>query len=255
MKILIIEDEDVAVRGLKKKLKNSRFDIQVVAVLASVEESIKWLSNDGDIDLIFMDIHLKDGDCFLIFERIEVYLPIIFCTAYEEYTIKAFQVNSIDYLLKPFTQEAIDNSISKYKKLHYQNKNKSKDNSNLINILKSNAFALKESRTRFLIKVGNKYHFLNIDDIAYIYIEHKVVYAVTLTDKTLPLDYSMEDLEQILPTNYFFRINRQLIISTRSIELMINDYGRITMKLTPNFQKDVYVSQRRVERFKEWLDS
>lgn len=254
MKVLVVEDETVAARGLINKLQKSSPGIEIVAHTDSVQETVKWLTEHQDkIDLIFLDIHLKDGSCFEIFERLTLKIPIIFCTAYEEYALRAFEVNSLSYLLKPFSQEDIDKALEKYRDIYTDSRLRNISYSNLLTAL-NEQLGNHQYRSRFLVKVGKKFYYINANEISYITIENKVVYAKTVNGKISPLNHTIEELEKMLSPNQFFRINRQQMVSIDGIADFFNDYGRLTIRLQHYPDKMVYVSRKRVEQFKAWLN-
>lgn len=253
MRVLIVEDETVAARGLITKLQKSDHNIEVVAQTDSVKETVQWLrEHQTNVDLVFLDIHLKDGSCFEIFEQLRIKLPVIFCTAYEEYALRAFEVNSLYYLLKPFSQEDIDKALGKYREIYTDVRLKNISYSDLLSALGDSPN--HQYRSRFLVKVGKKYYYINVDEISYITIENKIVYAKTTSAKISPLNHTIEELEKMLPPNQFFRINRQQIVAIKGVADFFNDYGRLTVQLKHYPDKKVYVSRKRVEQFKAWLN-
>ena len=247
MEILIIEDEEPAVQKLTRQLKSIDSNIKILDVLVSIEESVKWLKSHTAPDLIFMDIHLSDGASFEIFNEAEVNSPIIFTTAYDQYAVQAFKVNSIDYLLKPITQEDLVKSLNKYKNL---NKQAIPDYSVLLKSLSKE----KEYQKRLLVKYGATIKTLNVDDASYFYTEYKVVYVTTKDKNRFPVDYNLDQLQQLLSPDKFFRINRQFIINIDAIEKMVAfSKSRVKVMLKPPIDKDTIVSTERSSDFKKWL--
>lgn len=247
MKILIIEDEEPAAQKLTRQLKTIDSDIQILDVLVSIDESVKWLKTHTAPDLIFLDIHLSDGSSFEIFNEAEVNSPIIFTTAYDQYAVQAFKVNSIDYLLKPITQEDLVKSLNKYRNL---NKQAIPDYSTFIKSLSKE----KEYQKRLLVKYGATIKTLNVDDAAYFNTEDKVVYVTTKDKSHFPVDYNLDQLQQLLSPDKFFRINRQFIINIDAIEKMVAySKSRVKVMLKPPTDKDTIVSTERSSDFKKWL--
>ena len=247
MKVLIIEDEEPAAQKLSRQLKSIEPDIEIVDTLVSIEESVSWLKKHTAPDLIFMDIHLSDGSSFEIFKEVKIDAPIIFTTAYDQYAVQAFKVNSIDYLLKPITKEDLVQSLNKFKN---SPKKAAPDYSDLVKSLSKG----KEYQKRLLIKFGSTIKTLNIDDAAYFYTEDKIIYVCTKDNNQFPVDYTLDQLQQLLSPEQFFRINRQFIINIDSIEKMVSySKSRVKVKLIPPIDKDTIVSTERSADFKKWL--
>ncbi|WP_288206686.1 LytTR family DNA-binding domain-containing protein [uncultured Parabacteroides sp.] len=251
MKALIIEDEKAAVRNLKALLAEEAPDIEVIAVLDSIAESLDWFSDNRMPELIFLDIHLADGSSFEIFEHVDITCPIIFTTAYDEYALRAFKVNSIDYLLKPIGQSDIRKSIGKLKQLKSDPVVKELDYSNLINILKQQ----DKYKTHFLVPVkGDKLLPLSVDMILFFYIHEGNVKAVVTDGKEYTFTQTLDELSDCLNPDLFFRINRQYLISRKAvqdIDLWFN--GRLSVNLKVPVEEKILVSKVRVSEFKEWF--
>nr|WP_129733226.1 LytTR family DNA-binding domain-containing protein [Parabacteroides goldsteinii] len=251
MKALIIEDEKAAVRNLKALLAEEAPDIEVIAVLDSIAESLDWFSDNRMPELIFLDIHLADGSSFEIFEHVDITCPIIFTTAYDEYALRAFKVNSIDYLLKPIGQSDIRKSIGKLKQLKSDSVVKELDYSNLINILKQQ----DKYKTHFLVPVkGDKLLPLSVDMILFFYIHEGNVKAVVTDGKEYTFTQTLDELSDCLNPDLFFRINRQYLISRKAvqdIDLWFN--GRLSVNLKVPVEEKILVSKVRVSEFKEWF--
>lgn len=248
IKVWIIEDETAAARRLTKLLKEVSPDVEVVQHLDSVSSTLEHIREQILPDLIFLDIHLADGPCFEIFRHQEIYTPIIFTTAYDKYAVQAFEVNAIDYLLKPIKTEALHRAIHKYRIL-----DKKPDNAIDYRAL---AEAMKEERAgyRFLLKVGQRIRLVEMKDVAYFFTEDKITFLVTWTDSRLPLDLSLEKLEEIVDPRDFFRINRQYIIHFRSIkDMFAYSKSRVRLELEPLTPQDLIVSTDRSPHFKQWL--
>lgn len=250
MDILIIEDEAYASERLKEMISEVIQDAEVIASLTSVKESIQWLSKNK-ADLIFLDIQLSDGLSFEIFEYLEINTPVIFTTAYDQYAIKAFELNSIDYLLKPIKKEELRRSFDKLSDIQsiYE-----PEISSVINSLSLNN---KEFKSRFLIKVGEQLRSITTSEIAYFYAMDKAIYLRTFEGKKYSLEQSLDDLESKLDPNMFFRINRAYIVNINSIEAMHAwSRSRVKLELIPGSkQDDTVVSINRTPEFKKWLDS
>ncbi|WP_299820185.1 LytTR family DNA-binding domain-containing protein [uncultured Pontibacter sp.] len=253
MKVAIIEDESLAAKRLASLLIKCDNSITVEAVLPSVKESVKWLSTHPQPDLLFMDIHLDDGQSFAIFDQVECFTPVVFTTAYDDYMIKAFKVNSIDYLLKPINQDELQASITKFKKL---NSTAGISSDSLKQLLNATLHKEPTYKSRFLITQGSKIRTIDIADVAYFYSEEKLTFLVTKEGQRLPVDYTLEKLSNILDPKHFFRINRQFIIHLRSIN-SIHKYSptRLKVELQPATLKEIFVSIEKYTAFKEWLDA
>jgi len=249
MKALIIEDEKTAARHLISILKEIG-NIEVIDILDSIKSSVHWFETKIPPDLVFMDIHIADGSAFRIFDHIEITCPIIFTTAYDDYAIKAFKVNSIDYLLKPITREAVEKSLAKLKTLSSKTGTLS-DIQHLINSLKQE----NSYKTHFLVAVkGNKMIPLSAQEVAFFFIDAGKVVAKTLEDKTFNLDFNLDELASKLNPNEFFRANRQFIISknaVQDIDLWFNNRLSINLKVTA--PEKILISRTRVTEFREWF--
>ncbi|MDD2306279.1 MAG: LytTR family DNA-binding domain-containing protein [Prolixibacteraceae bacterium] len=250
MKALVIEDEMLAARHLVSVL-NEVGDIEIIDILDSIKSSVAWFENHPLPDLVFMDIHIADGSAFKIFDHVNITCPIIFTTAYDEYAVKAFKVNSIDYLLKPITNEAVEKAMVKLKTLSASNNIKS-DIQQLIDSLKQE----KSYKTHFLVSVkGDKMIPLLACDIAYIYIDSGIVIAKAFDGKSWNLDFTLDELAGKLNPNDFFRANRQFIISKNSIQEV--DFwfnNRLSINLKVAIPEKILISRTRVTEFREWFD-
>jgi DNA-binding LytR/AlgR family response regulator len=251
LKILIVEDEELAANRLLGQLNKVCPDCSILSITKSVKETVRWLS-DHQPDLIFMDIQLSDGLCFSVFDRIQVDCPIIFTTAYDQYAIEAFKVNSIDYLLKPTKTSDLEKSLQKFKSL------KSAfmvDIDRLMDVFSHESPSYKE---RFLIRMGDVLKKVNATDCAYFFAKDKAVYLVTFDNKKYPIDDSLDSLEKQLNPDLFFRINRSLFVNIHSInEMTAWSRSRIKLELSPKAFSgaDTLVSTSRSADFKSWLDS
>lgn len=251
MKVLIIEDEPATAKRLEKMLKTAVPEVVLEETIDTVKDSVNYFKLGNKPDLVFMDIHLADGNSFEIFEQIELKCPVIFTTAYDQYAIKAFKVNSIDYLLKPINKGELENSLKKFQNTQSANK---LDTSNINLLMEMIQKQTKPSLKRLVVKIGQKINAINIADVAYFQVDNKGVYAVIEKGKRYPIDLSMEQLETELDSNEFFRINRSFIISFEAIKSMIAfSKSRIKIELEPDANQEVLTSTNRSVSFKEWL--
>ena len=252
MKILIIEDEELAVKKLQKTLFSIDETATVVGVTDSIKSSVEWLQDNVPPDLILMDIELADGQSFEVFNLVEVKSPVIFTTSYDEYALKAFKVNSVDYLLKPIQKEELQAALAKYKKLQ----EKSKSDLNIDSLVKELQQKLqpKEYRKRFLVKHAQKLVSIEIEDIAYFYSDGRLNFFKTHDNKKFVVDYTMDELEDMLDASKYFRISRSFYVSAPCIE-KIDDYfgNRLMLQLKPAVDKEALVSREKVTDFKKWM--
>lgn len=250
MNILIVEDEYHAAQHLQKTLTQQRPRVEILSVLDSVRDTVEWLTVNRLPDLIFLDIQLADGLSFSIFEQVELEVPVIFTTAYGEYSLDAFKVNSIDYLLKPIDEAELANALVKYDRLHTNTTNMAHSLAKIF----QNHDLKRPYRERFLIKVKDHYHFILVTEIAYFYSEDSVSFLVDKNAKSFICDASLNQLEQELNPRQFFRINRKQIIhidAIRSIDAYFNN--RLIVQLHPPPKSDSFVSREKVKAFKTWL--
>jgi len=251
IKIVIVEDEPPAANRLEKMLIKARPQIKVLAKLESVKAAVAFFEKKPEIDLCLMDIQLADGISFEIFSQIDVDAPIIFTTAYDEYSLQAFKVNSIDYLLKPIDQLDLEKSLRKFEKFsgNIQPVDASKVNE-LLEILQR-----KNYKEQFLIKSGQSLSIIQIPQIAYFYSEDGYVQLVTNENKKHLIEFSLDQLSEVLDPQNFFRINRKYILQMPAIQ-KINSYfnSRLKLNLLPTTKEDIIVSRERVGDFKKWLD-
>lgn len=251
MRVLIVEDEAPAVRRLKTLLQEIDSNMEVVAVLDSIESSVKWLAQNGLPDLIFMDIHLSDGNSFLIFEQTEVKSPVIFATAYDEYAVRAFKVNSIDYLLKPIEKGELERALSKYRLFSGQDQHLV-DMREVLNSIKSGK---KEYKQRFLVKSSDRLIPVPADQVRYFCAEDKVVFLQT-EDKKYIIDFTLDQLEELLDPKKFFRLNRKYVGQMNCIDkIFYHLNGKLKLSLLPNAEEEVFVSREKANDFKAWLES
>lgn len=247
MRILIVEDEQGAANNLRYMLAEIVPDAQVLAIVPSIAETIKWLMENPEPDLAFFDIQLEDGLSFEIFRKTDMNFPAIFTTAFDQYAIEAFKVNSIDYLLKPIKESALAFSVRKYNQLR-------RPNLDLGAMERMMDHMGKRQPTSFLVHIRDRIVPLLVSDIAFFNIEQKMVYATTFDRKKYPLEESLDFLEERLDSHGFFRANRQVIVQRKSIvdvELYFN--GRLKINLHPSPEEMVLVSRARASLFKGWL--
>ncbi len=253
MKVVIIEDEAFAALRLKKMIRDYNPDIEILAELESVVESVKWFKSNPEPDLIFLDIHLEDDLSFAIFEQVNISSPVIFTTAFDEYAIKAFKLKSIDYLLKPIVHEELAAALKKYEDFSGLHSN-SVDLQSLYKLLTTNE---KEYRERFSITVGTKIKMVEVKDIAYFFVMDKGVYLRTAQGSTYSVDFTLDKLEDMLMPSSFFRINRKYLINITSIASMVTySRGRVKLELKPKADNelDTIVSIDHSPEFKKWLN-
>lgn len=251
MNIIIIEDEKPSARRLQRMLKN--LDLETQVMLHSVEESISWFQNNEHPDLIFLDIQLSDGLSFEIFEAIEIKSAIIFTTAYDEYALQAFKLNSIDYLLKPIDDEELVAAVKKYKNRTSEQQTVSLDFNDIKKLLVNPID--REYKKRFSVKVGQHLKLVNVDDIECIYSENKGTYVHTTEGRNYLLDTTLEYLENELEPQTFFRINRKFFVNINAIKDMVSyTNSRLQIKLKSYRDQEVIVARERVKDFKNWLE-
>jgi DNA-binding LytR/AlgR family response regulator len=250
MKVLLIEDERHAAIKLKQMLKKIDETIFIVNTLETVKETVQWFQKNETPDLVLMDIQLNDGICFEIFSQVQIQTPVIFTTAYDEYAIRAFKVNSIDYLLKPIDIDLLKSAIEKFKTIYQQKP---------VNNIKINQIYTelsKNYRNRFLVKIGTQFTSVPADDIECFYIKERCTFLKTISGKNYDLDYSLEQIENLINPELFFRINRNYIINIKSItNILAYSTNRLKLKLThDNYIDELIVSRDKVTEFKQWLD-
>ena len=251
MNVIIIEDEKPSARRLQRML--SALNVETQTMLHSVEESIAWFQNNEHPDLIFLDIQLSDGLSFEIFEAIEIKSAIIFTTAYDEYALQAFKLNSIDYLLKPIDDHDLDNAVQKFKERLPQSKPVTLDFNDIKKLLINSID--REYKKRFSIKVGQHLKLINIEDIECFYSENKGTYLYTKESRNYLLDTTLELLENELEPQTFFRINRKFFVNINAIKDMVSyTNSRLQIKLNSYNEQNVIVARERVKDFKTWLE-
>lgn len=248
MKIVVFEDEAPAFKRLSKLITESLPDAQVVAHIDTVREGRTWLANNPAPDVIFMDIHLADGDAFDLIEGSSISSPIIFTTAYDRYALDAFKTTAIDYLLKPVRKEDFDRALQKLAQFTTPASTQSAP-ATAMNEPAANAY-----KKRFIIRYGEHIRTLATANVAYFYSEHKATFARTFEGRSYPVDYNLDALEGMLPPEDFFRINRQYIVQLKAIgEMKIFSKARVIITLNPAAQEQPVVSSEKAARFKHWL--
>jgi DNA-binding LytR/AlgR family response regulator len=250
MNCLIVEDEKVAAERLIELIKKYDPFINILEIVQSVKNTVNWLNAHPSPDLIFMDIQLADGLSFEIFEQTIIKTPVIFTTAYDEYALKAFKVNSIDYLLKPVDLNELKGAIDKYKENHSSKEIPAQVFDNILHSL------TKNYKSKFVIKVGEHIKVFTTDDVQCFYSMEKYTFLQNTAGRDYAISYTLDQLEDLLDPSKFFRINRKFIISSFSISDIISfSNSRLQVKLTTNKSSDLIVSRDKVQDFKKWLES
>ncbi|RPD43022.1 LytR/AlgR family response regulator transcription factor [Chitinophaga barathri] len=252
MEILIIEDEQLGAEKLMRLLTSIDSSIQVVGNTRSIKSSVEWLLQHEHPDIILMDIELTDGQSFEIFNHVTIKSMVIFTTSYDEYALQAFKVNSVDYLLKPIKREELKNALDKFQQWQQKFTSTSLSIEHLINELKQQQS--KIWRSRFLVKQGQKLVSVETCDIAYFYADGRLSYFITRDKQKHVLDYTIEELEQMLDPQQFYRANRAFLIHIKSV-LQIHNYfnGKLKLELKPAINKEVMISREKAMEFKEWM--
>jgi two-component system response regulator LytT len=252
MNILIVEDEELAQKKLQKTLAAIDSTAKVVGITDSIQSTVEWLQSNNSADLILMDIELADGQSFEVFNLVEVKAPVIFTTSYDEYALKAFKVNSVDYLLKPIQTEDLQAALTKYKKLS-EAKNSDVNIESLVKQIQQQ-LQPKDFRKRFLVKHAQKLVSVDVDEIAFFYSDGRLNFFKTADNKKYVVDYTMDELEDMLDGEKFFRISRSFYVSIASID-KIDDYfgNRLILQLKPVVDKEALVSREKVSDFKRWM--
>ena len=254
MKAVIIEDEIHNRRLLEGMIQNLRPEWEIVNAFDSVKSSVQWLKTNQQPDLIFMDIQLIDGICFSIFEQVDIKSMVIFTTAYDEYAIQAFKVNSIDYLLKPIKEHELEYAILSFEKLH-SSIQKEKKELNYQEILEAIRNGEKKYRQRFLVSGSTAFTKIATKDIAYFFSEQKITFAVDYQGKNHPIDHSLDRLEHELDPEHFFRANRQFVLNIDAINKIESHFaGKLIVKLIAPFKEKITISRLKAANFKKWID-
>ena len=247
MQALIIENEKPAADKLIRMLKRTPLTMELSGPLETVESAIRWLNMHETPDIIFMDIQLDDGICFEIFEVVQTDAPVVFTTAYDEYAIRAFKTNSLDYLLKPIEQEALDAALDKYQNLYQKT-----DRSKISRVFEE---LTRNYKSRFFIRVGNQYKSIAVENIESFYISNRVIYIKTFAGKNYDLDYSLEQIEKMVDPSLFFRISRTTMINIHAVKnIHIYSTSRLKLDMINHYDHDITVSRDKVADFKRWMD-
>lgn len=254
IKVLIVEDEHLAVKRLQKILSEVDEEIEVVGLTDSIESSVRWLTSQPAPDLILMDIELADGQSFEIFNKVPVTVPVIFITSYDEYAIRAFKVNSIDYLLKPLKRDELKASLRKFRTVHISTPKDNGYREQIEKLIRELNVGKKEYRERFLVKAGQNYFSIETSAIAYFYSEERLTHLVTWQNADYLLDYTLEELEVVLSPATFFRANRKFIINIKAVK-GIHTYFSNKLKITlqPAAKDELVISREKAMDFKTWL--
>jgi DNA-binding LytR/AlgR family response regulator len=251
MRVLIIEDERPAAARMKQLIGKFLPEAAIFGHLDSIISAVNWLQNEPSPDLIFCDIELADGQSFEIFEQVQIKSPIIFTTAYDQYAIKAFKLNSIDYLLKPIDPEELEKAISKYKEQSFQPQ---LNINQLQQLLKPQETDYKR---RFMVKIGEKIQSIPLEEVAYFFSAERTIFMQSKEiGKRYILDYTLDQIEEMLDPKMFFRLNRKYITTFESIDQVLSySNSRLKVKLKSCDDNDILISREKVAKFKEWLDS
>lgn len=254
MKILIIEDETLLANELKRTLQRICPDCVIVDIIRSVEQGIEWFSKNIKVDLILSDIQLMDGTSFELFKHANTITPIIFTTAYDDYAVRAFKLNSIDYLMKPIEDQELEVAILKYKSIWKTKNNLTTVTTDVLNDLITNNKE-KSYKTNFLVRVGDQYKRVSTTEVSYFFAEGNTVYLVRKDDKKMIIDFSLEQIHTQLDPKLFFRVNRNLLVCSSCIN-KIHKYfnSRLKLEVSPEHSNDVLVTRSRVNEFLTWLN-
>lgn len=251
MKVLIVEDESMAAKRLTNLLLKLEPDIEILDQLDSVKTAVKWLSNN-QADLLFFDIQLADGLSFEILNQVNIQTPIIFTTAFDEYAIKAFKVNSIDYLLKPIDPVELKHALEKF---HQNFRQPETQQPNMAMLEQAMKMLTKQYKERFVVKIGEHIHTIPVSDTAYFFSQDKATFLVTQEKKRYIIDYTLEEVEGLIDPQDFFRINRKYLVSMRAVKDIVSyTNSRLRIILHQSDEMDAIVSRERVQDFKKWLD-
>jgi two-component system, LytTR family, response regulator len=254
LNVLIVEDETPAAEKLERYLQRYSAEIKVKAICDSIESAVAWLKeNQSSIELIFMDIQLKDGLSFNIFKEVTVQKLVIFVTAYNEYALDAFKVNSIDYLLKPVTFDDLSASLQKFENLREQMTTNDIKLEKIKSLADSNTS--KSYKERFMVKVGDHIRSITIDQVLFFFADGRDVYLVTTQSRKFIIDFTLESLEEVLSPKNFFRANRSYIVHISFIQdVVMYSNSRLKISTQPAWDKEIIVSREKVNEFKEWFD-
>ncbi len=252
MKVVIVEDEHLAAAKLEKMILKYDPSTEVLGKLDSVESAVSWFQKNTLPDLIFLDIQLTDGTSFDIIKLVELNCPVIFTTAYDQYALDAFKLQSIDYLIKPISKEKLDKSMEKFENMKDNFSSEHIDYTRLLNVVKSIS---KDYKSRFLVKSGSVMKSVNVSNIAYFYSEDKLVFMKTKDNHRFIISETLDELEGLLNPSDFFRVNRQYILNFTVIKKVHPHFnGRLKIDFLSSPDEDIYISNRRATPFKVWLN-
>ena len=253
MNILIIEDEKLAANRLSTLIKTMDETVKIVGILDSIKASVAWFSSNPQPDLTFMDIQLADGLSFEIFDQVAISCPVIFTTAFDEYALRAFKVNSIDYLLKPIDTDELSRAMEKFRNLHHESSNSELVGAPVMDRVLQ--MLTKSFKSRFLVRAGEHIKTIPAEQVTFFYSMEKATFLNTIENKEYDIDYTLEELEGLLNPALFFRINRKYIVSMGAIRDIINyTNSRLKLKLVNSTDNEIIVSREKVADFKNWLD-
>ena len=249
MRIVLIEDESLAAEKLERYLLKYDDTISIVSTLSSISEAVIWLENNNDFEVVFMDIQLTDGLSFEIFNQIKINKPVIFTTAFDEYAIDAFKVNSVDYILKPITFTDVSKAMNKLKSMQTL----FSSNKAIHDVVKT--ITKTKIKDRFLVRLGNHIHSIKADEISLFYADGRTIYLVTNENKKFILDYKLEDLFLVLDQSEFFRVNRTFIVNINAIkDVIVYSNSRLKISTKTTVEKEIIVSREKVSAFKNWFE-
>ena len=254
MRILILEDEHRTALDLQATIREVEADAEFPATLDTVESAVSYFRNDPDIDLAFFDIQLADGQSFDVFTEVEVPCPVVFCTAFDEFALQAFRVNSVDYILKPFDRELIRRALEKVKRLENFFQKKEGKHERLANLLDS----LRPNRSKrvFLVSQRDKIIPVPVEDIAYFYIEHELCFLYTFDERRYVVNHTLDELEKLLDPQAFYRANRQFLVHIKSVTEVEQYFARkLLLKLNTRTREPVVVSKAKASDFLHWMES
>lgn len=252
----IIEDEIPAARLLNRMLAELRPEWEILLLPGNIEEAVEWFGENPHPDILFLDIQLMDGNSFLFIERAAPKSMIVFTTAFDTYAVRAFTVNSIDYLLKPIHRERLADTLDKFDTLHSRYpENEFSHQNEMLEVLRTLSSPVKRYRTRFLISVGERLITLPVSDVAYFYSENRVTFAVTRQGREYIVDFSLDKLGEQLDPDNFFRTNRQTLVEINAIR-KIEPYfqNKVVVEVVPPFKDKILVSKEKIASFKVWLN-
>jgi DNA-binding LytR/AlgR family response regulator len=255
IKVLIVEDEPLAQSELKRLLKASGHDIQVLDCIDSVEDAVEWINENKAPDLMFFDIQLSDGLSFEILKQVSISSPIIFTTAFDEYAIRAFKVNSIDYLLKPVKQQELNAALAKYVNMRSSASSSPEDKLQLSQIEKLFELSKPRYKTRFITRIGDIIKHIDIEEVAYFKAEDNEVLLITNQGKQFFINHTLDQLGDLVDPTNFFRINRTYLVYLKAIGKISKYFNsRLILELKPTTEEPVLISRVKVPQFLNWMD-